>query len=420
MTDITRGKTRSGYSHPVGVVNDDGQLMGILGNEIQVKAGGSELSTDIWGNTVTTQPLSLFESTFTFAVSSRKWLIYHGSTEISFDSNNPDTNVRTVNGGLQIDVDATITSASAISRHCPKYQGNREYKFSNAMIMPNAASDAIARFGLITAENGVYFECQSGVLYAVRKSGGVVVAKDTITVPSTIDLTKGNVYDIRFQYRGVGDYEFFINLQKVHTMANLGTLTGPSMENPALPAVIELNRGTTDATVVCSCVDICIVGGSDVNEEYNSAYSENVITGTGIDFPVIVIHNPLLVGGETNTRSISFDRLKVQCDKKATFKVWLTRNPAAITGATLKALPDSFVTCDSTNMDATAVRATAVNTALCSFVTAQPVLAGQSETLDDPDPRRIHFDFVRGDYIIVTCNANNGVADTLFELGEEV
>lgn len=143
------------YADPMGLVDAEGKHTGVLGNELWVNAGKSELAIDIWGNQVTTQPESLFESTYTFALSNRKWLVYHNGTEIVFDSNNPDTHVRTVGGALQLNVDATFPTVKAESRECPKYQSNREHKFSTAMIIPTAATDCVHAFGLRTAENGV-------------------------------------------------------------------------------------------------------------------------------------------------------------------------------------------------------------------------------------------------------------------------
>jgi hypothetical protein len=191
------------------------------------------------------------------------------------------------------------------------------------------------------------------------------------------------------------------------------------MENPALPAHFRLERITEDVPLYAGCVDITSENGNrNDREAYVSAYAEAVSVTT--DTPVLVIHNPTQINSVTNTRTSTLARISVNCSKKGVFKVWVTRNPADITGEVLKVIGNgSYMQSDSTNMDATAIRATAVTLANLQFITSIQVEATKRISVDNPYRDRIEFPVVRGDYLIVTCTAATANADCVIEFGEQ-
>jgi len=259
------------------------------------------------------------------------------------------------------------------------------------------------------------------LLYAVRRSGGVEKIEELIDTSGItgFNVEAGNVYDIQYQWRGVGNYKFFINLQLVYTMSLLGTLTELSMENPALPIRFTATRTTQDVSMNVGCADITSENGMTDVEQYNSAYVEGINATTNT--PIITIHNPLLVGTKTNTRTCTLARISFNAAKKTVFKVWLTRNPTAFTGMTLVALGEgSFIQSDSVSMTPTAVKATAVNLALLSKVTAIPVEAAVPRQMDNPYRGRIEFPLVRGDYLVVTATGASSICDVVVEWGEQI
>ena len=71
-------------------------------------------------------------------------------------------------------------------------------------------------------------------------------------------------------------------------------------------------------------------------------------------------------------------------------------------------------------MDATAVRATAINTTNMKFITAVPVEAAVTLSVDNPYRGRIEFPVVRGDYLVVTCTASTATATAVVEWGEQI
>jgi hypothetical protein len=379
--------------------------------------GTGDLTNDAWGIQKVSLPYSLFSGMFTFDIPQTKWMMYHNGTQVY-----TSTNIISENSEGVLRTTSTNHTLRIESRTCPRYQANRGHLFSTALWCPNKTAAGTREWGVGTVENGVEFRLKAdGKLYAVLRSGGVQKYEqeiDTSKVPG-FDVQKGNVYDIQYQWRGVGNYAFFINLKLVHEFDHLGTLTALSMENPALPARITATRTSADVEVHLGCVDITSENGKSDQLEYGSAFAANVAAGT--DTPILVIRQPLLINSETNTRDLTLARISVNCSKKAVFKVWTTRDATAFTGGTFASINQgSFVECDSPDTKAGAVRVTAVDTAKLRFVTAANVEAVTPRSIDNPWPAGIVFPIVRGDYVVITCTASTAISDAVIEFGEHI
>lgn len=379
--------------------------------------GDVGLNRDAWGVKKVSSVKSLFHGMFTFDVPQTKWFMYHNDTQVY-----TSTNIVSTNGAGTFTTDATNHTLRVESRLAPRYQPNRGHLFSTAVICPNKTNDGVREWGLGTDQNGICFKLKAdGLLYACLKSGGSITKEeviDTSDIPN-FDVEKGNVYDIQFQWRGVGNYYFYINLTKVKTFANLGTLTALSLENPALPVRYEAKRTTENVSIVVGCADISSENGDDEHLEYGSAYATNVAVTTVT--PVLVIKQPLAIGSYTNTRDLTLARLSFNCSKKAVFRVWVTRDATAFTGGTFLSVNNgSYVETDSPDTKTGAVRVTAVDTTKLRFITAVPVEAAVPREVDNPWPHEINFQLVRGDYLVVTCTAATATADVVAEWGEHI
>lgn len=375
-----------------------------------------DLTADAWGIPKVSLPHSLFHGLFTFDIPASQWFMYHGATQVY-----TSTNIASSNSAGVVTANAAQPAVTLQSRDCPRYQPNRGHLFSTALWAPNKTADGVREWGLCTTENGVFFRLKAdGLLYAVQKSGGVETIEqliDTSVVPG-FDVEKGNVYDIQYQWRGVGNYKFYINLVHVANFEILGTLTALSMQNPALPACFKATRTTADVSMNIGCVDITSENGSDNSLQPRVAYANIAVNGT--DVPAVSIHNPLLINGQTNTRTIYPAHISVTCDKKAVFKVWRHRDPALLTGETFVALgAGSFVQCDSPDTVAGAVAATAASVTTMELITVANVQAGGSTSWVAHD-ERVHFFLVRGDYLTITASVVNGLCDVAVEWGEAI
>lgn len=167
------------------------------------------------------------------------------------------------------------------------------------------------------------------------------------------------------------------------------------------------------------CADITSENGSVNVEQPVSAFGDAVST-TGTDKPVLVIYNPLQIGGKTNTRTIIINDISVANTKKATFKLWRTRTAANITGQTLVAIGSgSIVQTDSPDVVAGAVRATAFTTTDAERLATLQVEAALPRSKEISKQPYIAVSLVRGDYLVLTCTATVGVSDVVVDWGEE-
>ncbi len=379
--------------------------------------GAGDLTIDAWGIQKVSIPHSVFHGLWTFDVPPSQWFMYENGTQVY-----TSTNIISENSEGVLRTSAAKHTLLMESRATPRYQPNRGHLYSTALWCPSKTASGIREWGLATTENGVFFRLKAdGKLYAVLRSGGVETKEEEIstTKVSGFDVEKGNVYDIQYQWRGVGNYKFFINLVHVHTFNNLGTLTALSMEDPALPAMMKATRTTENVEIHAGCVDISSENGDDDRLQYASVYADSSLNGT--DIPLVCLYSPLQVNSATNTRMSELSRISLTCDKKAVFKVWMTRSLSAITGATFVAIgKGSFLQTDSPDTVTGAVKATSVNTALMNLVTVIPVEAGVSKITTNPFQTRIDFPVVRGDYLVITATVSAGNCDAVIELGEAI
>ena len=370
--------------------------------------GFGDLTVDAWGHPVSVQLQSLFHGMWTFDIPQSMWLVDEDGSEVAPAS----VTAVTSSGGAALLDTTGFTSCEMYSKRHPRYQPNRGHRYSTALWCPNPTNDGIREWGLFTDENGVFFRLKAdGELYAVVKSGGVEDEQllDTSGI-SGFDVSKGNVYDIQFQWRGVGNYKFFINLELVYEFAYLGTRTALTMQNPALPVAYKCTNTTQDVTMHIGCADVTSEGGETAREQYGSATGQ--ASGNNTDFPVVAIFNPLTIGGETNTRDLRLAKVTASSTAKCSVSVWGTRDPAALTGEVFAARGNgSYVEVDTT--------ATAIVAANAVLLTKFNVEANAADRATNPSEGTIDYFITRGDYIIVSYTGNSTV-DVVIEWGEEI
>lgn len=387
----------------------------------RVSLGAGDLVNDAWGIQKTSLPHSLFHGLFTFDIPESQWFTYTNGTQVY-----GGTDVTSIHSMANVKCSTTSTSVILESRECPRYQPNRGHLFSNALMAPFKDTDGTREWGLQTAENGVFFRMKKGGdLFAVRKSGGTQVTEELINTSRLggFDVEKGNIYDIQYQWRGVGNYNFFIGdpslgvSKLVHQFKLLGTLDELSMENPALPTSHRCYGTSANCLLKIGCVDISSENGDDDRQEYMTITADSIAVTT--DTPVLCIRNPLLQNGQTNTRSANLVRINVTCSKIGTFKVWKLRDPSKITGATFANMKNgSILDADSSIVGGT--KASSVNLSGLTPIITIPVEAAVPRSVDNPFQSRILYYLVRGDYLVITCTAATATASAVIEFGEEI
>lgn len=291
------------------------------------------LRTDAWSRPKVVYDVSLFHGMFTFNIPGTTW--YESTNDVEAFT---FTNATSVDGKLVLASAALNDRIGLRTFRCMRYEPNRGHLYSTSIFLPDPNATAERSFGIFTPDAGVFFRLRDGVLYGVTRTTINSVTTDVeevITVPSGIDLSKGNLFDIQFQWRGVGEYFFYINQQLVYVNPMLGTRTELSIFNPSLPVAYEVINQGSAAEIHCGCVDVTSEGGEGDGKTYGSI---SISTDSGavnlantVNAPLLAIRNKRNYGGLTNTRSVTPLRSSVFAESRTVVKIWFTRVDAAIT-----------------------------------------------------------------------------------------
>lgn len=289
-------------------------------------------NTDAWFRNKVVIDKSILSGMFTYNIPADLWYEMVNDVEQS-------TKVSaTVEDGKMVLVSGAENEKRQLrSLRCARYEPNRGLLWSISVFFPLPAASAERSIGIFTRDTGVGFRLRSGVLYAFRRTtiqGVTTDIEEVITVPDDVDLSKGNVLDIQMQWRGVGSYAFYINLEQVHRMDLLGGLDELSIYNPALPVAFEsINQGDA-SKVVCGCVDVSSEGGDARAGVYGSLATSTESGSIAIDaynIPVLVLRNKSDYDSYVNTRDVTLLRLSGYADQRCVLRGWYARGDASIT-----------------------------------------------------------------------------------------
>lgn len=319
-------------------VNRPPTTYGPLGN-VQPILGRGDLTLDAWGRQKVVNDESLFHGMFTYSIPPTRWFeSVNGVEQTSFSA------ATSVNSKLNLT--SSSNTVNLQSFRYPRYQPNRGILYSNSVFLPNPMADGVRDFGIFTAENGVFFRLKSDGLYACRR---FTVDSLTTTLEFKIedtfglDFSKGNIFDIQMQWRGVGNVYFFGGdadeqvSKMLYCMKLLNTNDELSIQNPALPIAFECISGADDVTIQCGCVDLSTEGGSRTNRTYGSlttSTESGQVQVNDFNQPVLAVRSNKVLGGKINTRDIQNLSVAGYADQRCVLRVWVTRDFTAITPGT--------------------------------------------------------------------------------------
>ena len=311
-------------------VSDAVKLINDISGNINVSISTNKLGLDAWGRQKSVTDYSILHGMFTFNVPVTTWKETFNGTERTI------TNATSTNGKLHLTSGITLSDKTVLDTYRnPRYQPNRGHLYSTAAILPDPANEGSRKWGYFTEESGSYFELRRDSLFAVvRTTINSTVINDERHINTDIDFSKGNIYDIQMQWRGVGNYKFFINLKEVLTIEYLGTKTELTMFNPANPIAWECENLGDEVIIEAGCVDITSEGGDTNGKTYGSIQVENEsgqISITGYNQPIVVVRSKSIVNGKRNTRDVLALLASGYSDVKSMLRVWSTRDITAIT-----------------------------------------------------------------------------------------
>jgi len=302
-------------------------------NDLSVNTGKNELAFDAWGRSKAVEDQSLFHGMFSYNVPVKVWY-----EKLNGGAERVPTNATSVDGALNLVAGGTLNDETVLRTYRNmRYEPNRGHLYSTAVILPNSGAAQTRQWGIGTDENGVFFSLESGTLYGViRTTNGGSTTEDKVALDTTgLDISKGNVYDIQFQWRGVGGYKFFINLQEAGEFDYLGTLDDLSMSNPSLPCFFANKNLGANNPIKCGCVDVASEGGMNNGKEYGSfgisSEQGEADFPAAYNVPMVAVRSKLTVGGLINTRDTLALLASFYADSKAICRIWATRDSTAIT-----------------------------------------------------------------------------------------
>jgi hypothetical protein len=253
--------------------------------------------------------------------------------------------------------DLTVTAASgsyarARTNTWFKYQAGRGQRILQTVVHPDTGkSNQIRRWGYFDDNDGLFWQVSGTNFGFVRRtstSGAPVetfISQSAFNVDKVdgtgqsglnLDITKGNIYEMQFQWLGVGNVELYVNGIPVHVIRNPNTLSNPYIKTAVLPCSWEVQNmaASTASSMKAICANVTSEGGNDPPEiSFGVRASSSVGSGIANEAPLIAIRQAQTVGGIDN-RIISLPRMlnMATTTKAAFFRV--IANPTTITGGT--------------------------------------------------------------------------------------
>ena len=177
----------------------------------------------------------------------------------------------------------------------------------------------------------------------------------------TLDPTKGNVYEIKFQWLGFGLLTFSIedpddgDYHVVHRIAYANANTGPSLQNPTLPLhIMSKNNGNATNLTIKTSSMAGFVGGKNAALSVLNSRSNNITGLATTELPILSVKNKIVYQSTLNRVAIKpeFISLATEGNKPTIFRIRL--NPV-LTGPVAFADVDAATSVVATDIAATGV-----------------------------------------------------------------
>jgi hypothetical protein len=268
----------------------------------QVTLGKNDLSIGAFGHQKIIQDKTILSMMWNYDVPQRgnKEMKYDGA--LDYVEQTGFTNATSVKGSLELTSGTTLNDRYQLRtlQHA-RYQANRGYMFASSIILPNPTAQGTRMWGTFIPSNGVFLELVGNgtsytVNFVVRNHWKDDRVDITSMLPLGADISKGNLWDMQMEWRGVGNYKVLFNKQVIYEREYIGTLDYPHLENPSLPISFECINQGNEVILRSGCAEISSEGG-DVDKRYYGSVSTgtsliNVTTGSDRGTAVLVLRLP--------------------------------------------------------------------------------------------------------------------------------
>lgn len=390
----------------------------------QIDLATNDLGRDAWGRPKMITDRSILHGMFTYNVPITVW-------EESINSVIQSTflNATSEDGHLKLLSGATLNDLTRLRTfRNPRYEPNRGHLYSTSIFLPTPSALGNRRWGFFNAESGAFFSLESGSLYAVvRTTLASVTTDDKYLIDITgIDLSKGNTYDIQMQWRGVGNYKFYINSTEVKVIEYIGTLTELTTFNPANPIAFECENLGANVEMNVGCVDVTSEGGGANGKTYGSISVNNTsgeLALTGFNAPVLAVRSKLSIGGLINTRDTLSLLATAYADQRSFLRIWSTRDFTAITDGTQTWSDFGDGNMEYVFVDPGAGTPITFNTAKAELIFGSRIAANTSYEAQALFENRAFIHQTPGDMFVFTIHRDTGLAvngGVTYEFAEEI
>lgn len=315
------------------------------------------LRTDIYGN-LQTIPAESGQSAFGETRIAEPYQIANLINKYEIDPN--DYGVQKVGGGdvvhlpLQSAIRLSVTGASGDkarlrTHNYYRYQAGRGMFIRLTQFQLDAGqTNQTRRWGYYDDNDGLFFAKSGTTLQVVRRSSTSGTPTDYPvnqanwnmdkldgTGPSgvNIDITKGSIWELQFQWLGVGVVNWYLNGILFHQMRHPNTIAGPYMRTATLPLTWEIeNTGASTASwMTAICGSIMIEGGADEPDYTFGVFNSTDITVSTTERPLISIRPKTLYNSIDNRMAVVPFLASIATDgKRASFRLVLD---GSLTGA---------------------------------------------------------------------------------------
>ena len=143
--------------------------------------------------------------------------------------------------------------------------------------------------------------------------------------------TKGNVYEVQFQYLGYGDAFFYVvsgltgRPVLVHIVQNANARVSPNLRNPNLYLTWETrNTGTAASVSMRAASGGTFVEGLITYVGAQFAVQDTVTLTAGVETPILSLRGSNVYQNRMSTAQLQIDRISVACDgtKTVAFRVY--------------------------------------------------------------------------------------------------
>jgi hypothetical protein len=299
---------------------------------MDVNMPGSE---DAFGRLTTANPKTIFESKMIHNKKKHLWdESTTGGSSISYDRN---TAAVTLTNGTA-DGDIAIRQTYRYFEYHP----GKSHEIKMTGVMGAAKTNLIRRIGYFDSDNGAYFigdETGVGVGIRTKTTGSAV---DSITYQSdwnldkldgtgssglSLDVTKAQIFVIKFQWLGVGSIMFGFNIEGVthfvHRSHHANNLAKVYMSTPTLPVRYEIeNDGAvaSNSSLIQICADVVSSGGQDLlGQQVVVGYGTDAARNISARTPVFAVRTASSYGGGDNRRQAQFIEMHAYVQTNDTF-----------------------------------------------------------------------------------------------------